>query len=98
MLIDGRDIADVTQASLRAQIGVVPQDTVGAAAAARLRGLLRVPLRLMRRGRRQVGVVPQDTLGGRRAGGRGVRRGHGSAERAAGLAAGGGPCRRGISW
>lgn len=28
ILIDGQDIADVTQASLRAQIGIVPQDSV----------------------------------------------------------------------
>lgn len=28
VLIDGQNIADVTQASLRADIGVVPQDTV----------------------------------------------------------------------
>ena len=28
MLIDGQDLRDVTQASLRAQIGIVPQDTV----------------------------------------------------------------------
>ena len=28
VLIDGQDIRDVTQASLRAAIGVVPQDTV----------------------------------------------------------------------
>ena len=28
VLIDGQDVRDVTQASLRAQIGIVPQDTV----------------------------------------------------------------------
>ena len=28
ILIDGQDIRNVTQASLRAQIGMVPQDTV----------------------------------------------------------------------
>ena len=28
MLIDGQDLRDVTQASLRAAIGMVPQDTV----------------------------------------------------------------------
>jgi ABC-type multidrug transport system fused ATPase/permease subunit len=30
VIVDGQNIAEVTQASLRAQIGVVPQDTVRA--------------------------------------------------------------------
>ena len=46
VIVDGQNIADVTQASLRSNIGVVPQDTV----------------RMGWGGSGWVGVVPQDTV------------------------------------